>query len=322
MHLHVFTPGDNLALTDLWSSVAASVRLRLALAYEAASSSGISVSAGDVCPNNTSVALVGKIGTFQMNRRVPLWLKQLDALRSQKRRIIIDYTDHHLITNGKMTPFYRAALASHHEVVTCEKYLSAELESYLNQVKCHTISDVQEYDSRPPKTVEPATQYQGLWFGHNTNAGFLAKFLDEHEEQLASHKLAIVSNAESINVLKSFSFKSPPRIEIVFYDWSREMLWKASKGLDYCVIPSDSASIKRYASSNRLVTALTLGLPTLAEPIPSYKPFSAYFTAMQEATEFLCNPHRFAEKAVEFQQAEADKFKKEFLMQKWARLLF
>ena len=330
MHLHIFTPskqtGNNLTLTDLSSSVAASVRLRLALAYEAASSSGISVSAGDVCPSNTSIALVGKIGTFQINQRAPFWLKQLDALRFQKRRVIIDYTDHHLLSNGKMTPFYHAALANHNEVVTCEQYLSAELESFLSQVTCHTIWDAQEYEIRPPNPITAAAagtkQYRGLWFGHDSNAGFLAKFLDDHEEQLASHTLVIVSNSRSVETLKNYSFRSPPRTEIVFYNWSKDMLWRASKDLDYCVIPSDSTTVKRYASSNRLVTALTLGLPTLAEPLPSYEPFLAYFTAMRGAAEFLSNPREFTTKAARFQQAEADKFKKEILINEWANLLF
>jgi hypothetical protein len=64
-----------------------------------------------------------------------------------------------------------------------------------------------------------------------------------------------------------------------------------SSDADLCVIPSDSSDPRKAgASSNRLLSALALGLPTAATPIPSYAEFSDYFVDIKSDPFSLSEP--------------------------------
>jgi hypothetical protein len=85
----------------------------------------------------------------------------------------------------------------------------------------------------------------------------------------------------------------------------------------------DASPAKKGASSNRLLTALTLGLPTCADLIPSYLPFRDFLTDLrgQQFDNVIMNPqanHRQIELAQNHIQQH---YSFQSLGQKWQNTL-
>jgi len=97
----------------------------------------------------------------------------------------------------------------------------------------------------------------------------------------------------------------------------------AAREADYCVIPSDPASPKRYASNNRLVTALALGLPTIATALPSYVEVGDYFANDNSgsALKLMENPLAFSQQVHAFQNREIHRFSRESVESSWRAIL-
>ena len=99
---------------------------------------------------------------------------------------------------------------------------------------------------------------------------------------------------------------------------------EASQVADYCIIPSDTTMAKRFASSNRLVTALALGLPTVATAIPSYIPFRNFFAeeGSEAASKLMADPALFHHMVENFQATQLSEFTLSTLIKKWHKVLF
>jgi hypothetical protein len=93
-----------------------------------------------------------------------------------------------------------------------------------------------------------------------------------------------------------------------------------SKFCDLVIIPSDTKDIKkRGASSNRLITALALGLPVACDLIDSYKEFSNYFTDIRSENFFtlLDTPNIFHGQVIAAQKNIVPQFSQNIICQKW-----
>lgn len=323
MDFHILTPSIGDSLAGLKSSALASSRLRLAPAFEAAAALGFSVSVGDICPDSAELLLIGKIGSNEISRRAPRWLDHLHKVKQRGGRILLDYTDHHLETNSVMSPFYEQAISEVSTIITPTAPLASDLARDHKFIVANTVSDLLEYSPVRPnrKTLSGGTT--AIWFGHPSNAAFLAQFIDANAARMASHRLIIVSSEPAIDILKRHAYRSRPSTGLAFIPWSPANLISASRQADYCLIPSDKNSPKRYASNNRLVTALTLGLPTIATPIPSYQEFSEYFAeeGTQQADELMANPNVAHNKIVAFQDTEISRFQLPSIITAWQKLL-
>jgi hypothetical protein len=87
-----------------------------------------------------------------------------------------------------------------------------------------------------------------------------------------------LSNKEGLEFLNKTPILIPKNLYIQTGIWSSEKMVSAAKLCDIAIIPSDPNDIKKSSvSSNRLITALALGLPTAADTMNSYKEFSNYF---------------------------------------------
>lgn len=323
-HTHILIGGPGGSPSDLRHSALASARLRLAVAAAAAQELKQKISLGERTPERVDRLIVGKIGANDIQTRQGVWLAEIERLKDLGARIFLDYTDHHLEKNSAMTGFYRAACTLADVICTPTSALKSELvEQFGIQCQVEVVPDLLEYKPVTPKRNLVAATPVGLWFGHPTNAVFLAQFIEAHSQALTGHTLNIVSSSQTLDILKSYKFSQPPTVGIKAFPWSVQAVGQAAQTSDYCVIPSDCDSPKRYASNNRLVTALALGLPTLATPLPSYTEFSDYFTPIgsTDGIQFITNCGANTETVENFQTTRMAAFTLPELMKRWRSLL-
>ena len=91
---------------------------------------------------------------------------------------------------------------------------------------------------------------------------------------------------------------------------------------DICIIPSNKESIqKQGAGHNRLITALALGMPTIATSLPSYSMFEDYFIDIEskEKKRILDNPNAFKPRVIRAQKNIVPLFKDKTLCKKWQK---
>lgn len=317
-HYHFLTPGSGLSVEDLFADELASRRLRLAIAVTAARKSGASISIGDVIPEKASGVIVGKIVKREFEKRMPFWLSQITDARARGARISLDYTDHHRISNSILSPFYFEVMDHVDYIVVPNRYLKEGLEhdTSISQPLV-VIPDCIECNILPPRQHQAKTP-STLWFGHGSNIQFLVDYLAKWPAAAPSN-LHIVSSRNVAEVLKKVHIDAPRPIDIQFSEWTTTRVEEIAPVVTSCIIPSDLSSHKVFASSNRLVTSLALGLPTLASPIPSYIEFADYFMPLQPGNdeEFFRNPSAFDERLETFQASVAPRFSKEAITEEW-----
>ena len=324
VHTHILIGGPGGSPSDLQHSTLASARLRLAVAAAAAQELDHNISLGEQCPQQSDRLIVGKIGANDIQNRQRLWLSEIERLKGIGARVLLDYTDHHLINNSVMTPFYRTACEMADVICVPTNSLRSVLTEQCGiQCKIEVIPDLLEYEVVKPKAASVEKHPVGMWFGHPTNAEFLAKFIDAHHRELSGHKLNIVSTPQTLEVLKRYPFSTPPKISVAAFQWSVQAVARVAEVTDYCVIPSHTDSPKRYASNNRLITALTLGLPTLATALPSYVEFSDYFLPVgsSEGTDLFKQLPTLKHNMEAFQQLHVARFQSPELVRQWSLLL-
>jgi hypothetical protein len=321
---HILIGGPSGSPSALQQSPLASARLRLAVAATAAQELDQKVSLGELTPERVDRLIVGKIGANDIQTRQGVWLAEIERLKGLGARVYLDYTDHHLDNNSVMTDFYLAACELADVICTPTRELkTALIEHFKIQCQIAVVPDLLEYESVKPKKALVGAAPVGLWFGHPTNAKFLAQFIESHSHALTGHSLAIVSSPQTLDILKRHKFSQPPTVGIQMIPWSVQAVAQVAERTDYCVIPSDCNSPKRYASNNRLITALALGLPTLATPLPSYSEFKDSFAAIgsAEAYDVLKQPESHSRGCLNFQEDGMHAFTRPKLVAQWRSLL-
>ena len=324
MQLHLLLPGDHIDPGELYNSPMASARLRLAPTVKAAIQLGWKVTAGDRPIGQVDTLLVGKIGAAEVDKRAPQWLEVMAAVRGVGGKVILDYTDHHLATSSPMTPFYAAACQTADAVCVPTSALADVLtQDFKLSAEIHVVPDMLEYAPLAPSDPAQKDKLRGMWFGHPSNALFLAQFLDNWPSSLVNHELILVSAPQTLEVLKRYPFASPPALPIAFQPWSVAAVRQVAAQADYCIIPSDLNSPKRFASNNRLSTALALGLPTAATGLPSYTSHSAHYAELgsERALRLLHDPSVEHGAVSAFQQHWAAQYTEPGVIGQWGRLL-
>jgi hypothetical protein len=317
--------GPNKQLNELFEDELASSRLRLLPAGRAAVSMGWTVSVGDHAPNQSSVILIGKIPIFDYEKRAPHWLGQLKELARRNGRIIVDYTDHHLGFDSPIKSFYTNALGMA-DLCTVSHEVLARALCDAGGIKADTIrvvEDAIEYDVVTPRQRPKSAHASGvLWFGHGTNFEFLARLCADWPKA-APRDLYIVSSQEVHEFIRNGHLDASVPLQIHFRQWSPPALSEVAAAADIAVIPSSFDSRKQFASSNRLVTGLALGLPVVATPLPSYTEFQNYFFELgsAEANAAFANPRLGHDKVFQFQEKFAARFSLSAIQQNWQAVI-
>lgn len=272
MHVHWLSPYTYEDPQQVYQSPLASLRLR-AGPLVSVTDSNLTVSIGEKIPHHSDVCVVGKIGGHDIEHRKTEWLKAIFKLDCP---VVLDYTDDHIQHPSVMTDFYQVALERADQVVCSSQHLHQSISTTFLK-KISVIEDAVEYQPLAPKSA-PNEQRRLLWFGHHSNLNALLHFLQTFNPPMPVEVL-VLSTEQGRQMLQS---STPPRsstVRLLFKYWSIDEMPKAAAQCDACIIPvDDSSPAKKGASSNRLLTSLTLGLPTCVDLIPSYLPFRDFVT--------------------------------------------
>ena len=313
-HIHWLLPGQYNDLKSLKDNSLASVRLR---AYVSSlNTKFFTFSFGEDMPLNTNILVVGKIGNFNLEKRSFNWLNQIKMATYSNSKVIIDYTDNHLMINSPMTNFYRAILPFITLAVTPSEKMSSIFSNFWKGT-VHTIYDSIDVDILECKNFKSKKL---LWFGHATNIPYLLNFLNKNYSLIENYSLHIITNQNGIDY---FNNRNKTNIQSKTKLWSTNILTNEAKLCDMCIIPSDKENVqKQGAGHNRLITSLALGLPTIATMLPSYAKFKDYFIDIdtKEISDVLKDPNIIKNKVISAQKNVVPLFNKFNLSKKWLKL--
>ena len=316
-------PGIYKVVEDLSKSNTASIRMRAGLVGMHAHDIEFKLSAGDHINTKADIVVVGKIGGDCQNGRASLWMNQISQANKQSKKIILDYTDHHLESSSStMGVFYKNILPFIDKAVVPSTLISHTLMQFLNK-EITVIEDPIEIQITPPKNLHPSDETTLLWFGHATNTPYLVNYLQNNLLCDADFRLIVLSNAPGLEILASHQNRFRSTIRLDLAEWSFQNMINASLVCHGCLIPSDlNDSRKAGASSNRLITAFALGLPVSADVLESYAPFSDYFHNIRDTplSEFNKQLASYAKKIELAQENVVPMFSQEVLAQKWKNL--
>jgi len=320
-HLHWLLPGQPRTINDLKQSNLASVRLRAAVALSGLLNSQFDISMGEDVSRQCTILTVGKIGGDDIQRRAAKWIDQISTAKASKALICLDYTDHHLGFESTMSAFYREVLRLV-DVCICPSSTMAGLLRHHWQGPIRIIQDAIEIALQVPKQVlgSPIT---ALWFGHASNVGYLKQFLEASFRPVERIRIIALTNDAGAQWFLRAAPVLPANVRVELGSWSVQNMLQASKYSDLCLIPSDPQDLRKAGvSSNRLITALALGLPTAADMLKAYAEFSDYFVDIRSKrlTALIADPLMQRESVVQAQQQVVPRFLSQVLGQQWGEL--
>jgi hypothetical protein len=313
--IHWLIPYDNPSLETVINSNLASIRLRLGSLIR---QKKLDVTFGNNIQNNPSALVIGKIGTSSNNMRENLWVNQIEEQKRMGTKIVLDYTDDHLNFKSPMTSFYEGSLAYINTAITSSTFLADKLKQK-SKISVEIIPDAIEVPIFKPKIRENDSR-NILWFGHASNINYLIEFINTFKNMKQKTTLFILTNEQGVNIFNQTKFNIDKSLSIQLGLWSIQAMINTSKVCDLIIIPSDPNDPKKAGvSSNRLITALALGLPTAASVMESYKEYNEYFTDIdsEKFIELIDNPDKFHLQVLEAQNRIIPQFTQEAIGQKW-----
>jgi hypothetical protein len=315
--IHWLIPYDNLNEESIVNANLASIRMRLGAALCSSKQKNFDISFGQNI-NEADFVVIGKIGVANISLREDLWLDQIEQQKKMGKKIILDYTDDHLNFESTITSFYERSLPYLDAAITSSPFLADKLKQ---KIKCFSeiIPDAIEVPIFKPKIKENVSR-NIFWFGHATNINYLIKFISEWRNLKHKTTLFILTNKQGLVIFSQTKFNIDKNLSIQLGLWSIEAMIGTSKICDLIIIPSDQSDPKKLGvSSNRLITALALGLPTAAGATDSYKEYNQYFTDIdsEKLLELIDNPDKFHNQVLEAQDKIIPQFTKEVIGNKW-----
>jgi hypothetical protein len=233
---------------------------------------------------------------------------------------VVDYTDHHLGAETELSDFYRALLPLADAVIVSSSALAIQLQTYFSG-SVFVVPDALEVAITPPARHKNAPP-RALWFGHGTNLVYLAQALAPMGRQLrgAPLELRVLSNRPALEQFKRALIVIPEGIALKAGDWSLAAMQAHAAECDFCLLPSDPHDARKMGvSSNRLLTALAMGLPVAASPLASYKEFSEFFLDLEAGglSELARAPDRFHDRVMRAQQTVLNDYLAPSMQMRW-----
>lgn len=323
MKAHWLIPGKFDDISILSNSMLASIRLRSNICSDYLTRSNFFVTAGDFPGSDIDILFIGKIGADCSLGRSQLW-KDTIKRHSENSLIILDYTDNHLATPfSPMGQFYSDILYSLDGSTASSYFLAKALNTYWpgevnvieDPIDVPIIAKI-KYSQNETPTI--------LWFGHSSNIIYLINFLENNLSKNITFNLLLLSNLDGLKLFFGHTLKIQANISISAAEWSTANMISAASECDACIIPSNpSDSRKAGASSNRLITAFALGLPTAASNLSSYLPFQDYYFSLESGDFdfFLSNLTKYRKEVAFAQKRVVPLFSTEMLGNKWCTVV-
>jgi tetratricopeptide (TPR) repeat protein len=207
--------------------------------------------------------------------RTKEWIDYIYAWKARGSKIWIDISDP-VFTDSIRHQFFSQILNIGDGIITNSRLMRLRLHRRV-QLPIFNIPDPVEFQPHYPHSI-PSQPKKFLWFGHVSNLPYLLPWIEELVLLESFEVLTIITNARiatnhlranaSESILRSFT-----KLKII--DWNSISLNQLVSEVDVCIIPAGIADPRKEAvSDNRLTTAITLGLPTIASPINSYLKWS------------------------------------------------
>ena len=274
--LHWLSPGKNSDCVDtLLNSNLASTRLRTAVAYQSLTNNNYQITVGDSILSDSLAIVIGKVGANV--DRFEYWKEQIKKHKINKSIIYLDYTDNHLGFDSPMRKYYEYFLEVSDYIIVPSEKMQDNISIYWGgPVKI--IPDIIEFDFLEPKNYINSVP-QLLWFGHASNIEFLTKYIQKENiiNNVKLH-LIVMSNINGIQILNNSISNCNLSKNMTSLIWSKNLMSEVARKTDICIIPSSQEDPRKSGvSSNRLLSSLALGLPTLSTSMPSYQEFNKYF---------------------------------------------
>jgi hypothetical protein len=239
------------------------------------------------------------------NSRLGDWCRYLERLGQTGAIIACDYSDNHLSKHSSEPAyrFYQRVLSLSDIVVVPTQGMGEWLVacSWSHEGKIRVVPDWNEFEDllgRAPEQRKP--EKLGLWFGHPTNLPHLEAHLSSNSNILEGEKIVLITSAKAIQQLgwKAEQWLLWPGTNtwVKPVAWNREVMRENFRSASYCIIPSDPVSLrKKFASPNRLVAALSAGLPTTATLLDGNEELSDFFVPLGSPTakDLVANPAKF-----------------------------
>ncbi len=319
MHFLLQTNDEN--IDAIFKSNLASMRLRIGPAIRGLVEHGEKVTFGENIAKQSDKVVITKIGSNNIFAQQNQWLKQIEDAKLAGAKIFLDYTDHHLGLESSMSDFYRNVLSKVDVATTPSRRMQKNLALYYSGA-IEFIEDAIEFLPQDTKPVNKPTTL--LWFGHASNIEYLITFIKSGFKAGDQIRLIILSNEAGLQYFSAANLTSKAEIQIQLGLWSPEAMAHASKLADACIIPVDIADPKKNGvSSNRLITALPLGLPVAASALDSYKDFEKYYVDIngEDFRALIEDPSIFHDRVQLAQHEVIPKFSVQNIASKWVGLL-
>ena len=314
-------------IDELSESKLASNRMRLNVAKIAALDAGIYVPPLDFYKSDMKVdcLLIGKY-VYQSGANIFIdddgsrglkWTEYIKKSKSEKIKIILDYTDHLIISEDNRSNFYDEILPLIDIVVVPSERMKENLASYFNG-KISIIEEPLEVEKIPVR-YDDFSIIKALWFGHPTNLKYLFDYI---KNDSFIHKLKIVTsqlNETEKKLIKNIN----KNIQIDFYIWEPNFYSKFKIDCNICLIPSDINDFKKNGvSNNRLITAYALGLLPIVTIVKSYESYKFALINIDDHNAFEKeNLIRYNKIVKESQEKIIENYSLNVIKQKWIKLI-
>jgi len=308
-------------IETITSSDLASTRLRLGTLLKSNNLKQLEVSFGSLIKNNPAIIMIGKPAFLKGDILEDLWLSQI--IKNKKTygsKIILDYTDDHLNNISSTSNFYYQYLPYIDAAVTSSLYLKKALRKHF-QGHIEIITDPIEVPINKPQCKTNET-LSILWFGHASNIAYLENIVSQWKDLKAKLILNILTNEDGMIIFKKNQTSIPKNLSINIMQWSLDAMINTAKSCNLCIIPSDPNDLKKAGvSSNRLITALALGLPTAADDLNAYNEFKDYFIDIrsEEFDLLLSHPNNYNHMVTKVQQRIIPNFTQDKIGVEWVK---
>jgi hypothetical protein len=237
--------------------------------------------------------------------------------RAERLQRMLDIVDHVTISTG--------ALA---EILPPGKPYSV-IDDAVDDMAISAVQHLRNKLRHRKKLRSKASDFRVVWFG---NAGQrdikhglidIPAILPALNAVHQNHPLSFTVISGSKPMWRDYVHAQNNTFPVHYHTWDRRFFRQLFQQFDVCVIPVSDNPFTRVKTSNRLLLSLLLGVPVIADPIPSYLEFAPYVRFGDwEANlrDYAAHPHVRQAQVDAGRQYILDTYTEERVVRQWSGL--